>query len=114
MDQRHRFVPDVRSAGGVPQVDVLIDQLAQAEMLSEGGRQDQPGVGHRVLVVEGHREPVETVRRSHRKGASVARGVWVVSQRQYPCNRGTFRGPQPVTRLSRTVAIGGSGLRSAG
>jgi len=46
---------------GVAQVDVVIEQLPQAEVLGEGGRQDEPGVGHQSLVVEGHGYGVEAV-----------------------------------------------------
>jgi hypothetical protein len=49
-------------AGRVAQVDVVVEQLPQAEVLGQRGRQDQPGVGHRMLVVEGHGQGVEAVR----------------------------------------------------
>ncbi len=61
VDQRHRFEADVGVARRVAEVDAIVEQLAQPEMLSQGGRGDQPGVGHGVVVVEGHRHPVEGV-----------------------------------------------------
>jgi len=54
-------VADVGVPGSVAQVDVVVEQLPQAEMLGEGGRQDEPGVGHQSLVVKGHRHGVEAV-----------------------------------------------------
>jgi hypothetical protein len=48
---------------------MLGDELPEAEVLSQGGRQQEPGVGHQVVVVEGHVEPVKGVRRSHQSGA---------------------------------------------
>jgi len=61
VDQRHRLVPYVGVPDGVAQVDVVVEQLPQAKVLGEGGRQDEPGVGHQALVVEGHRDGVEAV-----------------------------------------------------
>ena len=41
---------------GASQVDVGVEQLAQAQPDREGGRQQQPSVGHESLVVKGHSE----------------------------------------------------------
>jgi len=41
---------------------MLIDQLAQAEMVGQRGRQDEAGIGHQAVVVEGRVESVEAVR----------------------------------------------------
>jgi len=46
----------------VAQVDVIVEELAQAEVLGQGGCQDQAGVGDGVLVVEGHGDAVEAVK----------------------------------------------------
>jgi hypothetical protein len=40
---------------GASQVDIGVEQLAQAQPDREGGRQ-QPSVGHESLVVKGHSE----------------------------------------------------------
>jgi hypothetical protein len=55
-------VTRVRPARRPPEVKVLVDQLAQAEMMGEGGWQE--GAAHRppTIVVEGHVEAVEAVR----------------------------------------------------
>jgi hypothetical protein len=36
----------VRSSGCPAEVEMRIDQLAQAEVLGQGGRQEEPRVGH--------------------------------------------------------------------
>ncbi len=61
-----KFVAGVRPTGCGTQIEVALDQLTQAEVLGQGGRQEEPRVGHQALVVEGHIEAVEAVRRSHR------------------------------------------------
>ena len=38
-----------------------LDELAQAEMLGEGGRQEEARVGHELRPVERRAEPVEAV-----------------------------------------------------
>jgi hypothetical protein len=62
LDQGHSLEAHIGPARRVAQVDELVEQLAQAQMLGQGGRGDQPGVGHRMIVVEGHADGVETVR----------------------------------------------------
>ena len=62
VDEGHRLVADVGVPGGVAQVDVLLEQLPQAHVLGERGRQHQPGVGYRVGIVEGHGDAIEGVR----------------------------------------------------
>ena len=59
--QRHDLVARVGSAWGTAQVQVLINQLGQAQMQCQGGRQDQPSIGHQVVVVEGDLDAVGVV-----------------------------------------------------
>jgi len=40
---------------------VLIDQCLETEVLGQGGRQDQPGICHQAVIVEGRVESVEAV-----------------------------------------------------
>jgi hypothetical protein len=37
------------------------DELAQAEMLGDGGRQEESRISQQAVVVEGHIEPAEAV-----------------------------------------------------
>jgi len=57
----NRLGTHIGVAGRVAQVDVVVEELAEAEVLGQRGRQGQPGAGHRVLVVEGHGDGVEAV-----------------------------------------------------
>jgi hypothetical protein len=41
-DEGQELVADVRPALRPPEVKVLVDQLAQAEVLGQGGRQEEP------------------------------------------------------------------------
>jgi len=61
-DQAQDLVAGVRPPGRVAQVEMLVDRLAETEVLGQRGRQDQAGIGHQAVVVEGHIEPVEGVR----------------------------------------------------
>jgi hypothetical protein len=65
VDHRHGLGCDVAHT----EVDVSGEQPRQIQVLGQGGRQDQSGVGHEMFVAELHGQPVETVRNSHRKGA---------------------------------------------
>ena len=53
--------PGVRPARRIAQVEVLLDQLGQAQAPGEGGRKDQPGIGHQAVVVEGDLDTVGMV-----------------------------------------------------
>jgi hypothetical protein len=60
--QRYRLEPDVGPSWRVAQIDVLVEQLAQAEVLGQHHRQQQSAVGDRPIVVEDHVHTVERVR----------------------------------------------------
>jgi len=52
----------VRPTGSVAEVEMLVDELTEAEPLGQSDRQDEPRIGHEAVVVEGDIEPVEAVR----------------------------------------------------
>jgi hypothetical protein len=79
--------PTFARPGRLPEVEVRLDQLAQAEMRGERGRQEEPGVGHQAIVVEGRIEPVEAVRRSHLSGV-LPFGSVVAQQPHRPSSEG--------------------------
>jgi hypothetical protein len=54
-------------------VKVLLDEIFQAETGGQGGRQEEPRIGHQAIVVEAGFQPVEAVRRSHQSGAPLVR-----------------------------------------
>ena len=60
-DQRHHLVAGVRPPGGIAQVEALPDEFRQAEMPGQGGRKDQPGIGHQAVIVEGDADAVGVV-----------------------------------------------------
>jgi hypothetical protein len=41
---------------------VLVDEITETEVMGQGGRHEQPRVGHWAIIVEGDIEPVEAVR----------------------------------------------------
>ena len=45
----------------IAQVEALLDEFGQAEMPGQGGRKEQPGIGHQAAVVEGDLDPVGVV-----------------------------------------------------
>ncbi len=59
--QRHHLIAGVGSAWGAAQVEAPVNQLGQAEMLGQGGRQEQPGIGHQAVIVEGDADAVGVV-----------------------------------------------------
>jgi hypothetical protein len=62
VDHRHCLVTDVRTTRLRAKVDVGIEQVAQAQMLGEGGGLDQTGISDQTRIIEDHIESVEGVR----------------------------------------------------
>ena len=61
-DEGQELVADVRPTRPGTEVEVLVHQLAETEMMGQGGRQQEPRVGHQAVVVERRVKPVEAVR----------------------------------------------------
>ena len=59
--QRHYLVAGVGSACCIAQVQVPVNQLGQTQVQGQGGRKDQPGIGHQAVVVEGDADAVGLV-----------------------------------------------------
>ena len=51
------------------EVEVLPEELVQAEAQGQGGRKEQPGISHQASVVEGDLDPVGVVAWQHLSGA---------------------------------------------
>ena len=47
----------------------MVDEFPQAEVPRQGGRKEQPGIGHQAAVVEGDLDPVGVVAWQHLLGA---------------------------------------------
>ena len=60
-NQGHHLVARVGPARRIAQVEALLDELGQAEAQGEGGRKDQPGIGHQAVIVEGDTDAVGVV-----------------------------------------------------
>ena len=61
--QGHRLEPDVGVPWPSTKVHVLVEELAQSEMIGQRRWLDQPGIGDGMVVIEGHQNPVRAVRR---------------------------------------------------
>ena len=68
-DQRQHLVPSVRPSRRSAEVKVMVDEFPQAEVPRQGGRKEQPGIGHQAAVVEGDLDPVGVVAWQHLLGA---------------------------------------------
>ena len=53
--------PGVGPPRRAAEVEVTVDELGQAQVPGQGGRKDQPGIGHQAAVVEGDLDPVGVV-----------------------------------------------------
>ena len=56
--QSQHLVARVRPPRGIAQVEALPDEFGQAEMPGQGGRKEQPGIGHQARIVEGDLDTV--------------------------------------------------------
>ena len=50
--QGHNLVASVRPARRISEVNVTVDEFTQTQVLGEGGRKEQPSIGHQAVVVE--------------------------------------------------------------
>ena len=62
-DQRQYLVPRVGPPRRDAQVEVMVDEFPQAQVMGEGGRKEQPGIGHQAVVVERDTDAVGVVAR---------------------------------------------------
>ena len=60
-NQGHHLVARVRPARGAAQVEMVVDQFGQAQAPGQGGRKDQPGIGHQAVIVEGDADAIGVV-----------------------------------------------------
>jgi hypothetical protein len=62
--QGQHLAPRQSAADSAHQANGDVDEVLDAEAGGQRGHQQQPGVGHQVLVVEGHRDAVDSARYS--------------------------------------------------
>ena len=60
--QGKQLVPGVGPARSATQVNMAANQLAQSQMVGQGDRKEQPGVGHQAVVIEGDLDAVGLLR----------------------------------------------------
>ena len=107
--QRHHLVARVRPPRGIAQVEALPDEFGQAEVPRQGGRKEQPGIGHQAAVVEGDLDPVGVVAWQHLLGAPFPGSVFATKPLSQK-HRSTFL---PLQDANPTPSFGGFGLRGA-
>ena len=92
-DQRQQLVPRVgpprRAAQGLG--DGLYE-FPQAQVLGEGGRQEQAGIGHQAVVIKDDADPVGIVAVAASIGCSLFPGSVFCFQNHYPRFRGAPSG----------------------
>src|SRR5215216_6045239 len=89
--QRHRLA--TRPERTRPsQRDQLVSGPLQAEMGGHRRRQQQPGVGHRTLIIEDHIEAVEPLASCHQERALPAGSLDVFANAIVPAERALLRG----------------------
>ena len=109
-DQRHYLVAGVGPPRGIAQVEALLDELGQAEVPCQGGRQEQPGIGHQAVVVKDDADTVGIVPWQHLLGAPFPGSVFVAKPLSQK-HRSTFL---PLQDANPTPSFGGfGGLGSA-
>ena len=52
----------VRPPRRISKVNVVVDEFTQTQVLGQGDRKDQPGIGHQAVVVEGDLNAVGMVK----------------------------------------------------
>jgi hypothetical protein len=62
VEKGHHLRSGLEVAGAAAEIDDLVGRLLDAEVSGQSGGEDEPGVGHRVGVVEADFDPVEAVR----------------------------------------------------
>ena len=67
-DQRQQLVPRVGPPRRAARVEVTVDEFPQAQVLGEGGRQEQAGIGHQAVVIKDDADPVGIVLWQHLLG----------------------------------------------
>ena len=103
--QRHHLVAGVGSACCMAQVQAPANQLGQAQ--GEGGRKDQPGIGHQVVIVEGDADAVGGGWRGSIYWALLFWGRFSVSKPLSQKHGSTFL---PLQNVDPTPSFGGFGL----
>jgi hypothetical protein len=93
-------------ASPLAQVDERIGGLPDAQPLGQGGRQQQPRIGHRVGVVEADVELVEGVGGCHREPALLIGEHGSFGKRHSPSSEGLSHNRVGTISITGTVHPG--------
>ena len=84
---------------------MAVDEFTQTQVLSEGHRKEQPGIGHQAVVVEGDLNVVGVLKWWYLSGAPC---FWLVSRSKNHYPGSTFL---PRQNTDPTPSFGGFGLK---
>ena len=107
--QRHHLVARVRPPRGIAQVEALPDEFGQAEVPRQGGRKEQPGIGHQAAVVEGDLDSGRGGCVAASIGCSFSGTGFFATNPLSQKHRSTFL---PLQDANPTPSFGGFGLRN--
>ena len=107
VDQRHRLIAHIGPTSSVAKIDLGVQQPPQTQMLGQGGRRHQPGVGHQPPVIEGHQQQRSRVCDDRIEKVPPTRGTGRLRNHQLPLSGRHFSRIQDPSPVPPT---GGSGL----
>ena len=59
--QGQHLVAGIRPTRRIPQVNVMVHRLAHTQMMGQGDRKQQPGIGHQAVIIKGNLDAVRVV-----------------------------------------------------
>ena len=59
--QRQQLISPIGPIRRISQVNVVVHQIPQSQMMGQSNRQDQAGVGHQAMIIEGDLDAVRLV-----------------------------------------------------
>ena len=107
-DQRHYLVASVGPPRRAAEVEVMVDEFPQAQVLGEGGRQEQAGIGHQAAVVKDDADTVGIVLCGCIFWVLLVSGRFSVPKPLSQIHRSIF---SPFQEASHTPPFGGFGFR---
>ena len=87
---------------------MTVDEFPQAQVLGEGGRQEQAGIGHQAVVIKDDADPVGVVAVVASIRSSFSPGRFSVAKPLSQKHRSTFL---PLQDADPTPSFGGFGFR---
>ena len=85
---------------------MVVDEFTQTQVMGEGDREEQPGIGHQAVVVEGDLNAVGMVASGSINRVLLVSGWFSVSKTIIPEARSTFLPPQHAATFIFSVDWG--------